>query len=79
MKTTLSRILLLLLICCLVLSGCNTETPEQTTATTAPIETTAPVTYTLPCSAICSTRFRVISFSQNTFRAMSTCRVTKAA
>lgn len=40
MKTTFSRILLLLLICCLVLSGCNTDTPEVTTAATEPIETT---------------------------------------
>ena len=48
MKTTLSRILLLFLICCLALSGCSTDAPADTTAaTTEPIETTAAVTYSL--------------------------------
>ena len=34
MKTTFRRILVLLFICCLVLSGCNANTPAETTAAT---------------------------------------------
>ena len=44
MKKRFSHILILLLVCCLVLAGCNTDTPVETTteATTEPVVTTNP-------------------------------------
>lgn len=44
MKKRFSRILILLLVCCLVMAGCNTETPVEATteATTEPVVTTNP-------------------------------------
>ncbi len=47
MKTAFSRILILILICCLALTGCNTDTPADTNATTEPVITTTGVTYSL--------------------------------
>ena len=48
MKNTFSRILILLLVCCLVLCGCNTDTPADPTAdSTEPIVTTTGKTYSL--------------------------------
>lgn len=44
MKNTFTRILILLLVCCLALSGCGTQDPVETTteATTEPVATTNP-------------------------------------
>ena len=47
MKVTFSRVLILLLICSLALSGCNTDTPTPTTETTEPTVETTGVSYTL--------------------------------
>ena len=47
MKAVFSRVLILLLICCLVLSGCNTDAPTPTTETTEPVVETTAVSYTL--------------------------------
>lgn len=43
MKKTFSHILILLLVCCLVLAGCNTEVPVETSPTTTePVATANP-------------------------------------
>lgn len=46
MKNAFSRILILLLVCCMVLAGCTGENqnPSTTAATTQPVETTNPYT-----------------------------------